>query len=172
VPDGIGGVVEMPFRFPVWVHPTADGKTPMCGALRRAGTVVSGFLAEHPNAFPPLVINVTDGEANDGDPEVPAGKLRQLSSLDGHVLLFNVHISSRPGPAVEFPDREAGLPDHFARRLFRMSSTLPPPLWHQARQAGLALSPNARGFVFNADLASVIRFLDIGTRVDFRNLRG
>jgi hypothetical protein len=27
-----------------------------------------------------------------------------------------------------------------------------------------------RGFVFNADLASVVRFLDIGTRVDFKNL--
>jgi hypothetical protein len=52
-----------------------------------------------------------------------------------------------------------------------MSSCLPPPMWGPATQAGFAVSAATRGFVFNADLASVIRFLDIGTRVDFKNLR-
>ena len=62
------------------------------------------------------------------------------------------------------------LPDDFARRLFRMSSPLPPPMYAQARQGGFGVSANTRGFVFNADLASVVRFLDIGTRVDFKNI--
>jgi hypothetical protein len=29
VSDGAGGWVEIPVRYPVWIHPTADGKTPM-----------------------------------------------------------------------------------------------------------------------------------------------
>jgi hypothetical protein len=171
VDDGMGGRVEQPIKFPVWFEPAADGKTPMRATLERASTLVAGFLAAHPSCYPPLVIHLTDGEATDGDPEGPAARLRQLSSDDGHVLLFNVHLSARPEPPVEFPDREDGLPDDFARRLFRMSSPLPPPMWTPARQEGVAVSPATRGFVFNADLASVIRFLDIGTRVDFKNLR-
>ncbi len=87
------------------------------------------------------------------------------------MLLFNAHISSRPEQPIEFPDQEDGLPDEHARRLFRMSSRLPPAMQNSARQAGLTVTPESRGFVFNADLASVVRFLDIGTRVDLKNLR-
>jgi hypothetical protein len=171
VDDGSGGQVEQAVRFPVWFEPKADGKTPLCATLERAHLMVGGFLAEHPTCYPPLVINLSDGESTDGDPEPAAAKLRALSSEDGEVLLFNVHISSRPGTPLEFPDDEASLPDPSSRRLFRMSSPLPPPMWGPARQAGVEVNANTRGFVFNADLASVVRFLDIGTRVDFKNLR-
>jgi len=170
VDDGQGGKVQQTVKFPVWFEPVADGKTPMCGTLERADTILAGFLAEHPTCFPPLVLNLTDGEANDGNPEIAAARVRQLNSEDGSVLLFNLHLSSKGEPPVEFPDDENSLPDDFARRLFRMSSPLPPPMYVQARQAGFTVSPNTRGFVFNADLASVVRFLDIGTRVDFKNL--
>jgi hypothetical protein len=170
VDDGQGGQVQQTVKFPIWFEPVGDGKTPMCATLERADTLLGGFLAEHPSCFPPLVINLTDGEANDGNPEVPAARVRQLNSEDGAVLLFNLHLSSKEVQPVEFPDHEDGLPDDFARRLFRMSSPLPPPMHPQARQAGFVVNNNTRGFVFNADLASVVRFLDIGTRVDFKNL--
>jgi hypothetical protein len=171
VDDGRGGQVEQAVRTPVWFEPAADGKTPMCAALERAGQVLSNFLIEHPACYPPLVVNLTDGEATDGEPAAAAERLRQLASEDGAVLLFNVHISSSPAAPVEFPREEAGLPDDHARRLFRMSSCLPLPMQGPARQAGIAVDDQTRGFVFNADLASVVRFLDIGTRVDTKNLR-
>ena len=158
-------------KFPVWFEPAADGKTPMCATFERACMLLAGFLVEHPTCYPPMVINISDGEATDGDPEVAAGKLRNLSSDDGQVLLFNVHLSSQPGRPIEFPDQETALPDQWARRLFRMSSLLPPPMHGPASQGGIKVSPQTRGFVFNADLASVVRFLDIGTRVDFKNTR-
>src|SRR5262249_42152163 len=107
----------------------------------------------------------------DGNPEQVAGRLRQLSSTDGHVLLFNLHISEKGDPPIEFPDREADLPDVYAKLLFRMSSPLPPPMLHEARQSGLAVGNGTRGFVFNADISAIVRSLDIGTRVDFRTAR-
>lgn len=171
VDDGRGGQVEQIVKSPVWFDPAGGGKTPMCKCLERAAQIVSTFLLEHPACYPPLVINLSDGEATDGNPEKPAQDLRELASEDGLVLLFNAHISSHSDQALEFPDAELGLPDEYARRLFRMSSRLPPPMQHSARQAGLSVTPDARGFVFNADLASVVRFLDIGTRVDLKNLR-
>jgi hypothetical protein len=153
-------------RFPIWFEPTGDGQTPMCATLNLAGTVLAGFLVDHPDSFPPIVINITDGMANDGNPDPVATRLKQLSSTDGNVLLFNLHLSDKPGKPIEFPEQEAKLPDNFARLLFRMSSPLPATMWGAAREKGLRPGPNTRGFVFNADLDSVIRSLDIGTRVD------
>jgi hypothetical protein len=171
VADGRGGQVEQIVKMPVWFEPVAHGKTPMRGAIDQAFLVLSTFLLDHPGCYPPLVINLTDGECTDGDPLEAALQLRQLSSEDGQVLLFNAHVSSSSGQSIELPASEAVLPDGFARRLFRMSSPLPPPMHNPARQAGLAVTPQTRGFVFNADLAAIIRFLDIGTRVDSKNLR-
>jgi hypothetical protein len=162
-----GGVAA---SFPVWFDPVGLGKTPMCAALDRATAILSGFLRDHPDCHPPVVINLTDGEATDGDPEGPAGELRQLSSTDGNVLLFNAHISSQGGPVVLFPDTEDDLADSYARRLFRMSSVLPPPMRALAQQVGYASKPATRGFVFNANLDSVVQFLNVGTTVSRKNV--
>jgi len=166
VSDGVGGLVDEETAFPVWFEPSANGMTPMCEALDLAGETMSEFINQFPTSFPSLIINVTDGEANDGDPELIASSLRNLSTTDGNILLFNLHVSSSPGQPLQFPDREQGLPDDFARLLFRMSSQLPPTALPAARERGYKVNENSRGFVFNADLVSVVQFLDIGTRVD------
>lgn len=163
--DGAGGLVEQKVKFPVWFEPTAEGKTPMCQALTLARQHLAGFLKTYPNCYPPLVVNVSDGMATDGNPEAAATALRDLTSQDGPVLLFNAHLSSRVERPVEFPDREEGLPDDYARLLFRMSSRLPVKVQDAARAEGYPANDATRGFVFNADLVSVIRFLDIGTKV-------
>ncbi|KXB96880.1 MAG: hypothetical protein AA908_09770 [Chlorobi bacterium NICIL-2] len=164
VDDGAGGLVDQSIRFPIWFDPVANGGTPMCQALGRAKAILEGWLAQHPACFPPIVINITDGEATDGDPSAAADAIRKLSSNDGEVLLFNVHLSSQRATPIEFPDTEAGLPDQFAQLLFRMSSPLPAYMRSIAQQEGYKVSEGTRGFVFNADIVAVIRFLDIGTR--------
>jgi hypothetical protein len=165
LPDGAGGLVDEEFKFPVWFEARPTGRTPMCAALRQAKEYLQVFLGVQPDCYPPLVINITDGDPTDGDPREAAKELRALASKDGNVLLFNAHLSDKDARPIEFPDKESGLPDDFARLLFRMSSELPPKLVEAAKTAGLAVGPQSRGFVFNADLVAVIRFLDIGTRV-------
>jgi len=165
VDDGAGGVMEQKFKFPVWFEPVAQGKTPMCQALQLAHTTVSQFLTGFPNCFPPLVINITDGAATDGVPEPAAANVRNLASTDGNVVLFNAHLSDKQLRPIEYPDREEGLPDQYARLLFRMSSVLPPKLQAAAKAEGFIVTPTSRGFVFNADLVAIVRFLDIGTQV-------
>ncbi|HXG09603.1 MAG TPA: hypothetical protein VNK04_07420 [Gemmataceae bacterium] len=165
VGDGTGTVTEQKYKFPVWCEPTGEGKTPMCQALSLAREVLAKFLKEYPACYPPLAINITDGMPTDGNPQAAAAALRSLTSTDGNVLLFNAHLSSRTDPSVEFPDTEEGLPDDFARLLFRMSSRLPAKLQEAARAEGYPANDATRGFVFNADLVAVVRFLDIGTKV-------
>lgn len=165
IDDGAGGLIEQQFKFPVWFDPTGEGKTPMCQAFTLARQYLNVFLSQYPACYPPLVMNVTDGMATDGSPEPLANELCRLASLDGNVLLFNVHLSSRQLRPIEFPDQEEGLPDDYARMLFRMSSKLPVKIQAAARAEGYPINDNSRGFVFNADLVSVIRFLDIGTKM-------
>jgi hypothetical protein len=162
--DGAGGLVD--FHLPIWFDPVAHNGTPMCGAFRQARSALERWVNDHPQSFPPIVINLTDGEATDGDPAPPARAVTDLSTSDGNVLVFNCHISSATGAPVLFPDSVEETPDKFARLLFQMSSPLPPGLAAGAREDGFKLGGDARGFAFNADLVDVIRFLNIGTRTD------
>lgn len=164
IDDGAGGLIEQKVKFPVWFDPLAHGGTPMCEALTRATTIVDGWLAQHPDCFPPIIVNISDGEATDGDPSIPADALRRLSSSDGNVLLLNLHLSSQTAAPTEFPASADQLADDYARALFAMSSPLPDYMRAIAQQEGFAVGDTARGFVFNADIVAVIRFLDIGTR--------
>jgi hypothetical protein len=164
VDDGVGGLVDQTVRFPIWFEPVANGGTPMCQALDQARQVLQAWLAQHPNCFPPVVINITDGESTDGSPVAAADAAKAMASTDGEVLLFNLHLSSQRKAAVEFPISEEDLPDQYAKLLFQLSSPLTPFMVSVARQEGFAVTEGARGFAFNADLVATIKFLDVGTR--------
>lgn len=164
VEDGAGGLVEQTIRFPIWFDPVYHGATPMCQALTLAHDILARWLPQHPDSFPPIVINITDGEATDGDPSTAADALRSLGTSDGSVLLFNVHLSSKGAKPIEFPASADQLPDQHARLMFELSSLLTPYMRTVAQQEGYSVAEGSRGFVFNADMISVIKFLDIGTR--------
>ena len=160
-----GGTPGLLVRTPAWFHAVAHGDTPMCAALGRARDVVSRWLSDHPGSFPPVVVNISDGESTDGDPSQTAESLKHLASVDGNVLLFNLHLSSDTGDPIVFPSDAASLPDDYARMLFGMSSVLPEDMRDAAGRHGLSLDAGARGFAFNADISSIVQFLDVGTQV-------
>lgn len=161
--DG-SGFHERRTRIPVWFDPEARNGTPMCQALDHATRVVRQWVRFHPRSFPPIVINVTDGEATDGNPLRFAEHLCEYGTDDGEVLLLNIHLSGSTAAAIEFPDTIDGLPDEQARTLYQMSSTLPFSMRAAAEAEGYATSLDTRGFIFNADPAALVRFLEIGTR--------
>ena len=165
VEDGAGGLVNQTVKFPIWFDPVAENGTPMCEALTKAQSILQNWIGSHATSFPPILINITDGESTDGDPSKLAGSIQQLATNDGNVLLFNVHISSKKASPIEFPDSEENLPDEHARLLFRCSSILPEVMRNYAQQMGYAMTDLTKGFVFNADMVAVIKFLDIGTKV-------
>ncbi len=164
VADGAGGIVERSTVVPVWIDPHAKNGTPMCHALALAHEAVLAWIDGHPDAFPPVIVNITDGESTDGDPLLHADKLRREGTSDGEVLLFNIHLSESEADPILFPDSLSRMPDAYARLLYRMSSPLPSPIRDTARHEGFKLGPDARGFLFNADPSALVRFLEIGTR--------
>lgn len=169
IDDGAGGTITQKVKFPVWFEPVAKGTTPMGAALDLAHHLLQGWVGKHTYSYPPIVINISDGEATDFGPVPQAEALTSLATSDGNVLLLNCHISSQPVSPIVFPDSDADLPDEFARTLYQVSSVLPDTMRNMARNEGFNLGDEARGFAFNADLVELIRFLDIGTRAS--NLR-
>ena len=157
VDDGEGGTSERRVKTPVWFDPHAKNGTPMCQALDLAAQSVRSWIDEHPGSFPPVVLNVTDGEATDGDPLRYAQQLRSFATDDGEVLLFNVHLSESEEPAGVLPSSRDELPhdDEYA---------LPFTMRSAAEQEGLHVDLDTRGFIFNADPVSLVTFLEIGTR--------
>ena len=162
--DGTGGLIERQVRFPVWFEPMANGNTPMVAAVEEAHQIVKAWTELYPLSYPPSIINISDGEPTDGSPRPAADKLKGLGTNDGKALLFNIHLSGVAKRPVEFPDTQLGLPDEYAQMLFEISSVLPPKLRDEARREGFTTTESSRGFAFNADLRSLVQFLDIGTR--------
>lgn len=164
VPDGAGGLVETVSRMPIWLDPTAAGGTPMVHALTLATDVVGKWCLAHPGSFPPMVVNITDGESTDGDPRQAALELQRTGTADGSTLLFNLHLSSNQVNQILLPADPAGLPTATAVVLFESSSLLPESLASAAHSQGFSPPPGARGFMYNADAAGIIEFLNLGTR--------
>ena len=164
IPDGAGGLVELEVTFPVWFDPEASGSTPMCEAFRMAGAAIGTWADQHPNAFPPAIINITDGEPTDGDPEEVTNVIRQMGTSDGNVLIFNLHVANQNGAKVLYPETESQAPTEAARKLWRMSSELPTSFHQAASGLGYSLQPGAKGYGFNADFVDLVSFLNIGTQ--------
>jgi hypothetical protein len=164
-PDGRGGSTEQTVKFPVWFDPQSDGKTPMNEAMAAAGLAVTSFIEKNREAYPPIVLNMTDGMPSDGNPQSTTRAIRKMATSNGNSLVFNLLLSKKLTPPICFPSDESLLTDNCAKLLFRMSSELPRGMWEAANSQGFSLKPQARGVVINADPSSLVRFLDIGTRI-------
>lgn len=159
------------FNAPVWIEPEHEGGTPMCAAMDRAGKIAHTWIQSYPNSFPPIVLNLTDGESTDGDPKPWADRLRNLQSNDGRLLLFNVMMATgKAAQPTMFPSRREQLANGVAQKMFDMSSELPEMMRVHASRQGYAVDPGARGMSMNADFKAVMTFLDVGTSVR-KNLR-
>jgi len=165
-PDGSGGLVDTKVKFPIWINPVTEYGTPMCGAFEIAYNILNGWINMGNNRenFPPIVINITDGVSTDGNPLDIMKRITSLSTNDGNVLLFNLHISSSGNDPITFPSSMDKLTSEYAKTLYEGSSTLTPDMVESAKNDyGLNISTDSKGFVFNGDIVSIITALNIGS---------
>lgn len=159
-PDGTASDVS----FPIWFEPQSSGGTPMCEALERARSLVEPWLADHPESFPPIIFNITDGDSTDGNPLSAMQALKGIGTQDGPCLLFSCLLGE--GPSVLWPSHASQVPVGNMQALFEGASELPDMMRNRAAEAHrLNLPPGARGVVLNAALVDLVRLLDIGTPV-------
>lgn len=162
LPSGNQVAATIPQRQ--WIDAKASGNTPMRAAFDEAER-----LARR-NSFPPIVINITDGEASDADDEellAAAERLRALSTGDGNLLLFNIHLASEtddPADSLRFPSETDRLPDRpHARLLYALSSTLPSCYDEAIRTERPEGRPPFRAVSYNCPINTLFAVLTVGT---------
>ena len=157
--EDLGEIVEVPEDKPVWVEPRAQGGAPMCSALYNAYEIADQWIEDHMESFPPIVIHITGGESQEGDPLPYAEALTELETNWGNLLLFNCYLSMGEATGFVFPHGHEVFPDKEARVLFEMSSVMPEPIYKMAVAEGFELQPGARGMAVNACMVSLLKFI-------------
>lgn len=165
VSDGAGGFIGIKSQFPVWIDSLAYGGTPMCEALAKTKDILESWVLEHPDSYPPTIMNFTDGEATDGDPVSIAQELKSLSTRDGETLVFTLHISSNQfSTTLVCPDVDEVLPDAASRRMFQMSSELTAKMITMAKEAyDLDFNQRTKAFAYNGNIEDLVTLIDIGS---------
>jgi hypothetical protein len=169
VPDGAGGLIDSPLELPIWIeaHAPETASTPMDQAFKLAAEKIrESWLPKYPDSFPPVVINITDGEPDDSERGFEASTreakaLTDLKSSDGNTLLFNAHISSKDSSEVVLPANPPA--DRFARFLFDISSVVPQTLLDRAAVFGLSSQQGSRACVYNAGAETLVRLINFGS---------
>ena len=122
------------------------------------------------DSFPPIVCNITDGEASDGTSEQlidAATRIRNLRTKDGNVIFANIHLSSNSNiHSTIFPRAgEIYFESRQARTLAEMSSVLPARLEEYAALCRSDFAtPPFLAMSYNASISELIAMLNIGTR--------
>ena len=164
IPDGAGGTIEVESEMPIWIEPEANNGTPMHTAFEQAAEIVENWISDRPDSFPPIVINITDGEA--AEPNLTADNARRIMNLqttDGAALVFNLHIANNKNTIILPNDTTDFAGDRFAEFLFDISSPLPQSLFALAKERRFSPKPGARCFGYNADEPMMIQLLQFGS---------
>jgi uncharacterized protein YegL len=160
------------------IAPKSYGGTPMAQAFSLANKCLSNWITARQNicandpqaGIPaPIIINITDGYPDDKNTaKDEALKLMNISTPDGNVLLFNIHMDDSEETAeIKFPSDKAQLNGVEAGEfLFDISSEMSPEFIQVAKQQKLeGIFPGAKGFVVNAKGDTLVRFVRFGSAV-------
>lgn len=154
---------------PIWIRPYASSNTPMTKAFENAKRLCNDWInwGNHRDCHPPIIINITDGEATDGGNNfnLLKNEIEQINRLGtnyGTVSILNIHISSVAGDRILFPNQVTSS-DKFQKLLFEISTPLNENMIRIAQQKGYSVEGNSRGYVFNGNATDLLNFLNIGT---------
>jgi uncharacterized protein YegL len=171
--DAEGNRFLQPIQKAIWIKPEAAGGTPMNHAFHLASELIRAvWLPNCPDSFPPVVINITDGEPSDAPAARKAAKeLTDLKTSDGNVLLFNVHISKSLGMELCFPDSLPAGADAFVKFIYEISSKVPDTMRARAEACGLEAKPGSSGCIFNAMPKTLAKMVDFASPKNMQDQR-
>ena len=155
--------------IPIWITQKSGSDTPMNKAFQNAFRICESWInwGNHIDCHPPIVINITDGEATDGgfhnkDLKKTVNELKSLSTNYGGVNIFNIHISSYGGDSQLFPSnlRQS---NRNSELLFELSTPLTKRMVEIAQDRGYDVVNGSKGYIYNGSAKNLIDFLNIGS---------
>lgn len=161
-----------------WVEADHSGNwTYLHNALDKAKQLLLEWMDEHKGlvCYPPTIINITDGDYN-GAPEdiveFKANELKSMSTDDGNVIFFNIHVTPNSSNNTLFPSETNEVGNStLAKRLFNISSLLPER--YNKDINSIKTTDNGqryRAMGVNVDMATLVKIMDIGTPTNIRSI--
>ena len=154
------------------IEPESYGGTPMDLGFQKAAECIEKWLEDRQSAggdIPaPIVINITDGMPNSNeDATREAKKLMNMSTPDGNVIVFNIHMDEYSNNEIRFPSTPADAGDsEEAQFLFDISSEMTDQFVRVAKSKGFeGVCRGAKGFIANANGDTLVRFIEFGSSV-------
>lgn len=160
---GIGVAREETVQFPVWYVPSLGGTASRTAAFEHCrGMLSSWFAAAGADPKPPMIVSFI-GEISPQETAQTLGKaVREFETPGGLPLVVHAHLSSSDRvPAILYPSGDAHLPPGPIRTLFQASSVLPRAFCTSLRQLQVTVNAGARGLIYNAKMADLIRLLSL-----------
>ena len=161
-----------------WVEAAHTGHwTYLHNALDKAKELLSEWMNAHKGlvCYPPTIINITDGDYNGAEEDVvefKANELKSMSTDDGNVIFFNIHVTPNNSESTLFPAEVKDVGDSsLAKKLFNLSSLLPERYNSEIdsiKQTNGGQRYRAMGV--NVDMATLVKIMDIGTPTNIRNV--
>ena len=169
ISEGVRGMCE---DVSMWIEPRAEGSTPMYKMINCVIELVRAWCDKEENreSFPPLVFNITDGEASDANYDMlrsAAMRLRKTGTQDGETIFANVHISSDTAHSpILFPSvLEVPLSIRHAHLLMDMSSIIPEQIHSYICNCRRNYSqPPYIAMSYNSSISELVAMLNIGSR--------
>ena len=156
------------------------GITSMRAGFAMAKKLIQDWAKKHPDSYPPVLLNVSDGMANDlpiinvdGEDAFDVAPLielcndiKKIQTNDGNTVIGNIHLSDGKIMNVKFPvsiDEVQELELESAETLFEMTSTVPAPWLEKAQGFGLNIRQDSKMYIYNSDFDSFLSFFKFGT---------
>ena len=161
-PGNPGMLQEETVRFPVWYVPTlASIAYPVMGYGYCQHLLSAWVSSASPLRKPPMVVSFV-GDWLPQKAQQAVERIMGVASPLGPPLLLHVHLggtsAARP---VLYPSADSHLPADCARELFSCSSVLPDFMLAALRGYQVPVNSGARGMIFNATMADMIRLLSL-----------
>ena len=174
ISTGIDGkTMRIQEDYTEWIRPKSEGNTPMYEMLTLANEMIEQWCAEPQNAdsFPPIVFNITDGQASDCSPTIlkrAAQRLRSTATNDGNTLLINIHLSenaNKDASRLLFPTQDEIPSDSETAQLMADISSRFPTEFEPivARIRGTSANPPYIAMGYNTSVADAFSLLHIGS---------
>jgi len=165
-----------------WINQNMQlgGITSMRAGFAMAKKLIQDWAKKHPDSYPPVLLNVSDGMANDlpiinvdGEDALDVAPLielcndiKKIQTNDGNTVIGNIHLSDGKIMNVKFPvsiDEVQELELESAETLFEMTSTVPAPWLEKAQGFGLNIRQDSKMYIYNSDFDSFLSFFKFGT---------
>ena len=155
VSNGVGGIVTINKKTPIYYDVEPAGGTSPQAAFAAAASIIGEWCGQHATGLSPMILHLTRGSQV---PEEIVAAVTEVSSLHTsacQVLFHHLVITETPHKALAYPDSPTDIDGEGLKALWEASGPLPE--WERLKEAKRPyVTAESRGFVVNGKFDTLV----------------